>query len=433
MKNKKFLKIYEWIIQIFVILGIIIFTKTDINLGRNILLSISFIWIFGKILSNKFYIYELMLMVMIALLTGTNYLFYAGIIIFIIYFMVFLKDGTSLKIDKETMFFGIMVLTGITSSVLNAVDTKSANLYITVYLGIFVMLFGIRIARKRIVIEEKAAIKLFVWISFLIGFGFFMTHTISQLFGTKHIFIYYISNYGIYSNTLAGILAPFLIGNVLTFIKVKDKFTKVISLISSIMFLLIILAIQSRGAYLGILISVLWLCVKKKSPKAIIYIIIALIIIMFVAILFPEIFTKFFARFSLAHFSNGDFSNGRSEIFKMAWKMFYEHPIIGCGFWQFEIHGNIYSDPHNFILSYLGSTGIIGTMAFMGYLISCYKRLNYEYEHSDKYSKLLSEIVMVSFLITVGHGMVEPTLSTSAPLTIFILMTSLPTLISKEK
>jgi O-antigen ligase len=48
--------------------------------------------------------------------------------------------------------------------------------------------------------------------------------------------------------------------------------------------------------------------------------------------------------------------------------MWQSHPIIGNGFLQFYAFNISNGDPHNFVIGYLGSVGILGTVAFFAYI-----------------------------------------------------------------
>lgn len=418
-------------VMLFLLIGMEIFTKTDAVTGTIILLLTLCIWMISGIAVRKFSLYEVLFFLLAALLTGTNFLLYVGTALCGLDILVHLKEykiiPDRLHIHYEILGFFVMLCAGTLSSILNATDQESADLYVGKYVILFVFFVCLQLCRQRMQIDEKKAVRLFACCSLLLGIGFFLTHTISQLFSTAHIFIYYISDYGVYSNTLAGIIAPFAVGCCLIVVESKDRVSRIIAVAADIMLIMILLAIQSRGAYLGILIALLWLCSKKKPSKVLTAMILAGIALILLSLIYPELLLKFFGRFRISHFTNGDFLNGRLPSYKIAWEMFCEHPLIGCGFWQFGVNGIREQDPHNFIFSYLASTGLIGVTGFVLFLVHIYRRINKNYEQrKEKYSGLLCEITMTAFWITVGQGLVEPTLSTSAPLSIFMLLVSLP-------
>lgn len=65
--------------------------------------------------------------------------------------------------------------------------------------------------------------------------------------------------------------------------------------------------------------------------------------------------------------TTADFSNGREELYKMAWEMFINSPIYGHGIGYYYKMTQL-SYPHNIILQLLIEFGLIGTIVFL-YLI----------------------------------------------------------------
>lgn len=371
-------------------------------------------------------IIDLLVLLPLVLLLGTNYLLWFGIPIIILCLIQRPRLIVKSIMDIEVVSFSVMCLCGALSSVLSARDTKSAHLYMGVYFMLLMLVVGCAMLRKVTRFREDYLIDVFSWISFVIGSGYFMTHTVSQLFNTAHIFIYYISDYGVYSNTLTGIMAPFAVGSILVLFETKRMLPRILSACSAIMIILVILAVQSRGTYLGLLFAVLWICKQKKASKVLSWGIVLAIILVFVSFFVPDaVWSSLFGRLNLSYVTtNGDFSNGRFVSYKKALDMYLLHPIIGCGFWQFDFYGVEYSDPHNFVLAYMASTGTVGFLGMFIYLVSIYRRLTRVYNENAGEMKVMAEITMCGFIIFVIHGLVEPTLTTSAPLSIFILLSA---------
>lgn len=422
--------------QLLLLVGMVCFTHMNVIVGKYLLIFSMIVWLLLKIFTKTIEMYEILYMTLLGMLLGTNYLLYFGPFMCVLYAIFYALQFRKIHINFEILGFLLMTFVGGMSSFVNSTDISGAHTYSFVYLILLILLIAFSLYRDKIAINEEICIRLFVITSLYIGIGFFLTHTLTELFSTMHIFIYYIGNYGVYSNTLAGIISPFIVGCIIVLFESKNVLNKVLSAISLIMMLMIFMAIQSRGAYLGIFVGLLWLCTHKKVSKVILGLVIAILAITVVICFYPEIIIQVFGRFSLSYFSNGDYSNGRIELYRIAWKMFKEHPIIGCGFWQFGANGISVLDPHNFLLCYMASTGVIGTGGFLIYLFFVYKRLKDAYVDSGstepKHSKILTELSMMSFWIILGQGIVEPTLSTSFPLSIFILLTSLPTYVKTE-
>lgn len=415
----------------FIIIGMVIFSKFNTYVGQIFLLTILGIWIIDRIVKGKYSKYELLMFMVIGLFVGTNYLLYFGIIINLIYIYVSRKNF-KIKIDVEVIGFAIMLVAGIFASCINAIDKRSAIQYIFIYTLLFIFLLENKILNDVIVIDENDTIRFFSLVSLILGIGFFITHTMTELWSLSRMTIFYNLKKGISSNTLAGIMAPFVFGSVLILIESKDVKSRILSFFATITILPILLAIQSRGAYLGILIAILWIVFRGKSPKIIFSFLCFLFVIALIFANKPELYVRFFGRFSSVVYRTGSSLNGREQLYSIAWRMFKEHPVIGNGFWQFYINGIPEKDPHNFLLAYLASTGIIGCTGFLLFLFAAYKRWINLLKAKINNSKLLCEIVITSSIIFCVHACVEPSLSTQAPLSIFILLTLLPVKINRN-
>ena len=328
--------------------------------------------------------------------------------------------------DVEVIGFAIMLLAGIISSFLYAVDKKNAYQYIFIYFLLLLFLWESKIVNKKMVVEETIAVRFFAAFTFMLGVGFFLTHTFKELQSLFRMEIFYNLRKGVGANTLAGIMAPFLLGCVLIVIESKDRKSQILAFLAVAIMAPVLLAIQSRGVYLGIFIAVVWMLLSERSPRVIFASVCFSVLLLFIFFYNPDIFAKFFGRFTNVIRRTGSSLNGRERLYMVAWDMFKAHPIIGNGFWQFGINGIAEADPHNFILAYLASTGIIGGAGFLLYLFAVYIRLRETLKTRTNSSKLLCEIEMISYIIFVVHGCVEPSMSTQAPLSIFILLTLLP-------
>lgn len=410
---------------LFIIFGMIIFSKFNMFIGQIFLITTLSIWVIDRIVKGKYSKYELLMFMVIGLFVGTNYLLYFGIIINLIYIYVSRKN-LKMKIDVEVIGFGIMLVSGIFASYINSIDKNSAVQYIFIYTLLFIFILENKILNDVIIIDENDAIRFFSLVSLILGIGFFITHTMKELWSLSRMTIFYNLKKGVSSNTLAGIMMPFVFGCVLILIESKDTKSRMLSILATIIMLPVLLAIQSRGAYLGILIAILWIIFRGKSPKIIISFLCMLFVVILIFVNRPELYTRFFGRFSSVVYRTGSSLNGREQLYNIAWRMFKEHPFIGNGFWQFYINGIKEKDPHNFILAYLASTGIIGCAGFLLYLLTTYKRWVFSLKTKKNNSKLLCEIMITSSIIICVHACVEPALSTQAPLSIFILLSLLP-------
>ncbi|MBD5454880.1 MAG: O-antigen ligase family protein [Lachnospiraceae bacterium] len=426
------LNLFEFISELLFIIGMIFFSKVNSLAGKILIVGILVIWIARKILNRKYSLYDLLMFMVAGLFVGSNYLLYFGIVINSIYICTIAKKGLNMKADLEVIGFAVMLISGVLSSFVNAADKSSAYQYIIVYFLLLLYMWENKIVSRNAVIEENSAVRFFSVSSFMLGIGFFITHTFTDLWSLSRMSIFYNMQEGIGSNTLAGIMAPFFCGCLLIVIESKDKKSIIFSFLAAVLMAPVLLAIQSRGAYLGIFVAALWLLLREKSPRMITFFIGLFLFVLFIRIYNPDIFTRFFGRFSSVVYRTGSSLNGREQLYEIAWRMFRAHPIIGNGFWQFYLNGIPGKDPHNFLLAYLASTGMIGAIGFLVYLVSAYRRLSAAFKNKTGNSKLLCEIAIISFIIFVVHGCVEPSMSTQAPLSIFILITLLPVNLKKS-
>ncbi|MDE7339983.1 MAG: O-antigen ligase family protein, partial [Lachnospiraceae bacterium] len=348
-------------------------------------------------------------------------------------YIYLLKKSLKIKINIEIIGFALMLLFGSIASCINAVDKSSAIQYIIIYTLLFIFLWENEILNDIIIIDENTAVSFFAMISLILGIGFFITHRMTAVWSLSRMAIFYNLKNGIASNTLAGVMAPFVCGCVLILIESKDIKSKMLSFLAVMMMLPVLLAIQSRGAYLGMSIAVLWILFRGRSTRIICAFICLFFVVLLIFINRPELYIRFFGRFSSVVYRTGSSLNGREKLYKIAWEMFQEHPFIGNGFWQFYAKGIAEKDPHNFLLAYLASTGIVGCTGFLLYLVVTYKRWINSLKMKMDNSKLLCEIGITASIIFIVHGFVEPSLSTQAPLSIFILLALLPVKIKKEK
>lgn len=419
------LNLSELLFELLIVCGMGFFAYINSNVGQVLLIGILGIWITNKILKNRYSLYELLILVVVGLFVGSNYLLYLGIVTNAVYIGIVRKD-LNLKVDLELVGFAIMLMMGSISSFLYAADKKSAYQYIFIYFLLFLFLWESKIVNRKIVVEEKTAVRFFALSSFTLGIGFYLTHTFKELQSLFRMEIFYNLRKGVGANTLAGIMAPFLFGCILIVIESKDRKSRILSFLAVIIIAPVLLAIQSRGVYLAIFIAAVWILLSERSPRVIAVSVCLFIFVMFLYFSYPDIFVHFFGRFSSVVHRTGSSLNGREWLYQVAWDMFKTHPVIGNGFWQFYANGIAEKDPHNFILAYFASTGIIGGAGFLLYLAAVYMRLRAALKMRINSSKLLCEITMVSYIIFVVHGCVEPSMSTQAPLAIFILLTLLP-------
>ncbi len=111
------------------------------------------------------------------------------------------------------------------------------------------------------------------------------------------------------------------------------------------------------------------------------------------------------------YFARGFDSNGRYELWAIAWRNFLDYPIFGCGFSGFEtVHklesgafahmGPMPTMAHNTLFELLSATGIVGTLAYGYYrmvsFIPVFKR-----------PTLKKTMLALSLLVTLGGSLLD--------------------------
>lgn len=105
----------------------------------------------------------------------------------------------------------------------------------------------------------------------------------------------------------------------------------------------------------------------------------------------------------------------RIDLWKTAWTVFLNHPLLGIGPNAIYIYNyqyvvdDLYS--HNFILNTLAEMGILGSIPFFVLLVALIRR-SYHLCIStinDPKLKFITVALFVGFISTLIHGMVEPT------------------------
>ena len=158
---------------------------------------------------------------------------------------------------------------------------------------------------------------------------------------------------------------------------IKDKEFKKIKLTAALLLFPILLSMvltMSRNVYISLVVAVILYAIFLDR-KSLIYITIILIIIWF--ILPVPYKARIYSIFQPAD----DVNIGRLVMWKTGWTMFLDHPVLGIGDCNFievyqkykplEYHGEG-SHMHNNFLQILVTTGIIGTIAFWGFMSSLF-------------------------------------------------------------
>jgi len=221
------------------------------------------------------------------------------------------------------------------------------------------------------------------------------------------------------SNYLASILllSAFIVYTII--VKIEHKLLA--KLIYSGIYVLIITSIIYTGSRSAIIISMILFPIfivydfmRNKKNR------IKIIILSCAAFFCLQFFT--------AHFFEGMISTGRFEqlqkqsnllerftIFKEYFESFLLHPFFGNGLMNIKISSlnDRYMWAHNYILQYLGDTGIIGLLVYLLFLFTIWKTCNQAKQL--KCNDLQKSFIIGfsrGFIIVLIHGLIEPNFGT---------------------
>lgn len=110
-----------------------------------------------------------------------------------------------------------------------------------------------------------------------------------------------------------------------------------------------------------------------------------------------------------------DLTNGRLALLVRAGQEWLKHPVIGNGFLQFHLYTHVeVGDPHNFIVGYLASVGVLGTAAFCLFLYHTVRLP--KARRGDPRLLALQTMVLAQCV----HALFEPVLTTTLPIGLFL-------------
>lgn len=198
-----------------------------------------------------------------------------------------------------------------------------------------------------------------------------------------------------------------------TYINLKNKFVKIISLSMTIISLLLTL---SYGGIVAVLLGIIldFIMTRENRGKKILYLLMLSLCISGFTLTIDNIFPNLLDRYLMKFSESADFnqvSNGRAEIFEYNLDKFFSNPILGSGLGLpvGEEESLERMRPHNIILEALVNGGVINLFLYFGAIYFVINKL-YININRDRQCKAVF-IIMFSILI---HGMVEVNLFTAA-------------------
>jgi O-antigen ligase len=212
----------------------------------------------------------------------------------------------------------------------------------------------------------------------------------------------------------------FLSGFILYFFGDKNR-RRPLPLIISAISIYPLLAASERGVYLAIMIALFSLgFISQRKLDYVTYAVLAVLAFYGVFLLiarFGGLSSFAISRFSITNIIETG-GTGRTDIWKVGWRMVQDHPLIGVGLGNFPAVFNKYtpytvfdpslagSGPHNDLLSVAAETGVIGLILFIGLLGSLGVRLLQLFRKPlDPELVVLSAWVMGLFVYSLSDGL----------------------------
>ncbi len=172
----------------------------------------------------------------------------------------------------------------------------------------------------------------------------------------------------------------------------------------------------SRGAWMGLAVSILVILVFGRRKRLILTILAVSLLTALIAL--PE-FKTIMSRINLDFISNDSSNTYRWYLWKFAVKTFTEHPLVGSGIGSFGFYipshfkapGYLVSHAHNIYLQLLAETGILGFTAFISFVLtSMYVSFKLFRSSPCDQTRSLALGVMASSAGLLAHGSVDATL-----------------------
>jgi O-antigen ligase len=317
---------------------------------------------------------------------------------YLIFFFITNKESSlfnNFKLPNTVKYSGTAIIAAVyLSAILTPYFSFFTIYYATIFL-IFVSTSYIIFRSVKNVEEIDTLLLYFVIMTFIAGIT-----VVCQILFTGKLRSMGIANYPIMDFS-AMALVTILFRNFLLS-KIENKST-----IFSILILVVLITTQSRFAWLGFILTLIYgiiICyVKSKESKVIlkkrapVFVLTVLIgISLFYAIGLESIFSQRISDISFSFFQNSNIAEGeiltnslesRILIWIIAFNTFLHHPFTGVGYFMFNetsINYNILPDflfnlfvkdldAHTTLMNFLCETGIIGLFCFIIYLITIFK------------------------------------------------------------
>lgn len=331
-------------------------------------------------------------------------------ILFIVWIFQF-KKGRKMRFDAKIwfpvllLFYGATVSTIFSSNLIASAGIwKSYFLDPLLFLAVFIDVFG-RMDAKNQELKINSLLRCFLFSGYLVAIIAFAYLLSKNLTYDGRLSAFYLS-----PNHLAMFLAPIFLVN-LYFLLKTSGIKRVVLFSGAILVALLLYATHSFGAWVGLMVSVLfWLFLKYKllSDRKII-----LGFVIFSGFLFAAIIWKLPDIADYFDVSGRSSLHSRLMIWRSAIEILKDNWILGIGPGMFQEYYLAYQkyftpylewavpQPHNIFLAFWLQTGILGIIGFVYTTIMlcfCLNKKNYTGLH----------LLVISFLIYFFvHGLVD--------------------------
>jgi O-antigen ligase len=209
------------------------------------------------------------------------------------------------------------------------------------------------------------------------------------------------------------VLGSYLLGCLpFSFGLLKNKYLRLLGILTLILCVIVIFLTFSRGVFLGLLALLLFYLWKIHKKRLFFTFITFLVILMTVCSLSKN---SNLNRLGFKRMVSGSYDSVVSEYrltrLKMTFRILKDHPFIGIGFNHFRLRFKEYCDkkdinetyefmiPDNMYLTFLAETGIIGTVGFLTFIFTLLNRGLRELRRAEDEDKKHILLIVISALI----------------------------------
>jgi len=297
------------------------------------------------------------------------------------------------------------------------------NLALRTYFYLAITFFLVFYIGKGLFVSEKDRITICVIICICSGLVAFIA--ILELYFGKNIiyenfianpfYVRYVKHYPRPMSTQfnPAVLGSYLLGCLpFSFGLLKNKYLRLLGILTSILCVIVIFLTFSRGVFLGLL-ALLFFYLWKIHKKRLFFTSIVCLAILMAACSFSKNSNLY--RLGFKRMVSGSYDSVVSEYrltrLKMTFRILKNYPFIGIGFNHFRLRFKEYCDkkdinelyefmiPDNMYLTFLAETGIVGTTGFLAFICILLKRGLKQLRKSEDEDKKKILVIAISAFI----------------------------------